>query len=92
MASHPLASRLPPFRVMAPPGADDGKQKIPTWDGDPKSWRTYQERALQYCESTKKQERYLCGPRLEVRLTGRAEAVVERCKVGWLSHDNGVEK
>ena len=37
------------------------------------------------------QERYLCGPRLEAQLTGRAESAVEGCRPGWLSHEHGVE-
>ncbi|CAK0836529.1 unnamed protein product [Prorocentrum cordatum] len=66
--------------------------KVPGWDGDPKTWRTYRRKALQYQEGTKRQNRYLCGPRLEARLTGRAEVAAERCKSGWLSIDDGVER
>ena len=69
-----------------------GKQVAPAWDGDPKTWRTYRRRALQYQEATKYSERYLCGPRLEMRLTGRAEIAVERCRQGWLSTAEGVSK
>ena len=43
-------------------------------------------------EGTKREDRYLCGPRLEARLTARAEAAVERCKPGWLSRLDGVER
>ena len=68
------------------------KQVAHAWDGDPKTWRTYRKRALQYQEGTKYSERYLCGPRLEMRLTGRAETAVERCRPGWLSTSEGVSK
>ena len=67
---------------------DDFHVKVPGWDGDPKTWRTYRRKAIQYVEGTKRQDRYLCGPRLEARLTGRAEVAVERCKAGWLSRDD----
>ena len=65
---------------------------IPTWDGDPSTFLVYAKRARRYVETTRKSERYLCGPRLESRLTGRAEAATERCRGGWLSDDQGVER
>ena len=71
---------------------EDPQGKVPGWDGDPKTWRTYRRRALQYQEGTKWQDRYLCGPRLESRLTGRAEVAVERCRSGWLSRSDGVDR
>ena len=37
------------------------------------------------------QEWYLCGPRLEVQLTGRAESAVEECTPGLLFQEHGVE-
>ena len=66
--------------------------RVPSWDGDPRTWRTYRRKALQYQEGTKREDRYLCGPRLEAKLTGRAEVAVERCKPGWLSRADGVER
>ncbi|CAK0903376.1 unnamed protein product, partial [Prorocentrum cordatum] len=71
---------------------EDHRGKVPSWDGDPKTWRTYRRKALQYQEGTKREDRYLCGPRLEAKLTGRAEIAVERCKAGWLSRPDGVER
>ena len=71
---------------------DDPQGQVPNWGGDPKTWRTYRRKALQYQEGTKIEDRYLCGPRLEARLTARAEAAVERCKPGWLSRSDGVER
>ena len=73
-------------------GEEDRKGRVPSWDGDPKTWRAYRTKALTYQESTKWQDRYLCGPRLEGRLTGRAETAVERCKPGWLSYKDGVNR
>ena len=71
---------------------DVNRGKVPGGDGDPKTWHTYKRKALQYQESTKREDRYLCGPRLEARLTARAETAVERCKPGWLSRPDGVER
>ena len=68
------------------------RDKVPSWDGDPKTWRTYRLQALRYQEGTKWEDRYLCGPRLEARLTARAEATVERCKPGWLPRPDGVKR
>ena len=48
-------------------------------------------RARQYVEGTKIQERYLCGPRHEAQLTGRAESGFEECRPGWMSREHGVE-
>ena len=73
----------------------DGKGEhsfIPSWDGNPSTFLTYAKKARRYVETTKKSERYLCGPRLESRLTGKAEAATERCRSGWLSDDQGVER
>ena len=75
------------------PTATEGfRDKVPSWDGDPKTWLNYKRKALQYQEGTKREDRYLCGPRLEARLLGRAETAVERCKPGWLSRPDGVER
>ena len=75
-----------------PSTSGDHREKVPSWDGDPKTWRTYRRKALQYQECTKREDRYLCGPRLEARLTGRAEVAVERCTSGWLSRADGAER
>ena len=50
-----------------------GKVTAPGWDGDPKTWRTYRRKALQYQEGTKWKDRYLCGPRLEAKLTAEVK-------------------
>ena len=65
---------------------------IPSWDGNPSTFLTYEKKALLYKETTKKSERYLCGPRLETRLQGKAAAATERCRTGWLSDEGGVER
>ena len=80
------------MRALRPLSKEDSKGKVPGWDGDPKTWRTYRRKALQYQEGMKREDRYLCGPRLEAKLTGRAEVAVERCKAGWLSRPDGVER
>ena len=72
--------------------ANKSESFIPAWDGDPATFIHYKRKALRYVETTKTEERYLCGPRLESRLTGKAEAAVERCKPGWVSKPNGVRR
>ena len=64
---------------------------IPAGNGEADAYFSFGRRARQYVEGIKKQERYLCGPRLEAQLTGRAEAAVEGCKRGCLSKEHGVE-
>ena len=39
---------------------DVHRDKVPSWDGDPKTWHTYKRKALQYKESTKREDIYLC--------------------------------
>ena len=72
---------------------DAGEQysRSPGWDGEAETYFSYARRARQFVEGTKKQERYLGGPRLEAPLTGRAESAVEGCRPSWLSHEQGVE-
>ena len=70
----------------------DKHETIPSWDGNPATFITYRRKARRYVEGTKRSERYLCGPRLEGRLAGRAETAVERCRPGWLSDDLGAER
>ena len=60
-------------------------------NGEADTHFSYARRARQFVEGTKIQERYLCGPRLEAQLTGRAESAVEGCRPSWLSTEHGVE-
>ena len=71
---------------------NDKTSQTPGWDGNPATFLQYRRRARRYVESTKRSERYLCGPRLENRLTDKAETAVERCRPGWLSIDQGAER
>ena len=66
--------------------AGERYSRLPGWDGEADTYFSYTRRARQFVEGTKIQERYLCGPRLEAQLTGRAESAVEGCRPGWLSH------
>ena len=70
----------------------DKSETIPSWDGSPATFIVYRRRARRYVEGTKRSERYLCGPRLEGRLTGRTDTAVERQRPGWLSDDMGTER
>ncbi|CAK0792581.1 unnamed protein product [Prorocentrum cordatum] len=73
--SQPIGDALGPRKDLG-----HGPFQVPGWDGDPKTWRTYRRKALQYQEGTKRQDRYLCGPRLEAKLTGRAEVAGARTR------------
>ena len=68
------------------------REGIPTWDGDPSTWTTYRRSALLFVESTKWENRYLCGPRLASELTGPAKASIASKKPTWLSHEHGVTR
>ena len=68
------------------------REGVPTWDGDPSTWTTYRRSALLFVESTKWENRYLCGPRLASELTGPAKASIASKKPTWLSHENGVAR
>ena len=63
--------------------------RIPVVNGDADACFSFARRARQYVEGIKKQERYLCGPRLEAQLIGRA--AVEGCRPRWFSKERGVE-
>ena len=65
--------------------------RLPGWNREADTYFSCARRARQFVEGTEKQERYLCGPRLEAQLTGRAESAVEGCRPGWLSHQHGVQ-
>ena len=63
---------------------------IPGRDGEADTYFSYTKFDQQYVERTKIQERYLCRPRLEAPLFGRAESAVEVSRPGWLSQQHGV--
>ena len=57
--------------------AGERSSRMLGWDGEVHTYFSQARRAQQYVEGTKIQECYLCGPRLEAQLTGRAESAVE---------------
>ena len=69
-----------------------GKDNVPTWDGEPASWPEFRRAALLYLESTKWENRYLCGPRLAAELTGSAKSSIANKRPAWLSSSDGVHK
>ena len=72
--------------------ARERSSRIPAGNGEADAYFSFARRARQYVEGIKKKkERYLCGPRLEAQLIGRAEAAVEGCRPGWFSKEHGVE-
>ena len=70
--------------------AGERYSRIPGWDGEADTYFSCARRVRQFREPRYK-KKYLCGPRLEAQLIGRAESAVEGCRPGWLSHEHGVE-
>ena len=71
--------------------ARERSSRIPAENGEADAYFSFARRARQYVEGIKKKERYLCGPRLEAQLIGRAEAALEGCRPGWFLKEHGVE-
>ena len=69
-----------------------GKDGIPSWNGEPSTWLEYKRAAQLYVETTKWENRYLCGPRLCAELSGSARASIVGKKASWLSHVDGVNR
>ena len=65
---------------------------VPSWDGSPATWAEFKRSALLYVQSTKYENRYLCGPRLAAELTGPARASITHKRSTWLAAPDGVEK
>ena len=66
--------------------------KIPRWNGESEEWEEYRWRVKLFVESTKREHRYLVGPRLASQLTGAARTSIEGKRPNWLNTDNGAEK
>ena len=67
----------------------DKVARVPEWNGLSDGFEVYKEEVKWFVESTKYQDRYLCGPRLVRGLSGAAKAAVENKREGWLSKPNG---
>ena len=65
---------------------------VPTWDGSPSTWAEYRRAALLYVQTTKWENRYLCGPRLAAELSGPAKASIANKRASWLSNEQGVDR
>ena len=73
-------------------GLTQDTDKTPWRDGEPSTWEANRRRALLYVDSTKVQERYLCGPRLATRLSGAAREAILHKRRGRLPQANGAER
>ena len=62
-----------------------------TWDGDPTSWADYTRKVRLQWEKTPKHKRYLLGPELASRLTGRAWSVTPSLDHTELGKKNGTK-
>ena len=66
------------------------KDGVPSWNGEPSTWLEYRRAALLYVETTKWENRYLCG--LSAELSGSARASIVGKKASWLSHADGLNR
>lgn len=67
------------------------KEVVVTWDGDPSSWADYTRKVRLQWEKTPKHKRYLLGPELASRLTGRAWSVTPSLNHQELGKKNGTK-
>ena len=65
--------------------------KDPIWDGELSGWTDYVRRCRLAYETCEKRKRKLLGPRLAMRLTGKAWEVTYGLKHDLLRKSNGVK-
>lgn len=70
---------------------DEHNPRLPTWDGDWSSFRTYEMKVGLEVDSTKKDELKLLGPRLAKNLTRKGWELVEDVDREKLREENGAE-
>ena len=54
---------------------DDAKG-VPTWDGSEINFDTFEQECYQYRDTVEWNKRYLCGPRVARKLTGKAKTAL----------------
>ncbi len=68
---------------------DQRDQKDPTWNGEQHTWADYTRRVRLAYETTPSRKRKLLGPRLALRLTGRAWEIISHIDHERLRRSNG---
>ena len=64
---------------------------VPSWDGDLTKVDEYSVDVTAYVRGTRRDERYVCGPRLWRKLSGRAKQAAKDINWGELEKDKGAE-
>ena len=67
------------------------KANIPTWDGDPALWETFEKECDWYRRSLKQDDRRTAASRVWQALTGPAKRVVQRLKPDQFDNDQGLD-
>ena len=64
---------------------------IPSWDGAEENFDIFEVECYQYRDTIEYGKRYLCGPRIARRLSGKAAVALLGRPQGWLNRNDGVE-
>ena len=70
---------------------DNDQKGIPSWDGTEDTFDTFEVECYQYRDTVEYGKRYLCGPRIARRLSGKAAVALLGRPQGWLNRADGVE-
>ena len=63
----------------------------PSWDGATDTFDIFEAECYQYRDTVESGKRYLCGPRIAQKLTGKAAVALLDRPQGWLNRKDGVE-
>ena len=70
---------------------DTATKGIPSWDGAEDTLDTLEVECYQYRDTVEYGKRYLCGPRIARKLTGKSAVALLGRPQGWLNRNGGVE-
>ena len=70
---------------------DHDTRGIPSWDGAEDTFGTFEVECFQYRDTVEYGKRYLCGPRIARKLSGKAAVALLGRPQGWLNRNDGVE-
>ena len=68
------------------------EEQVPVWNGNEASLDHFATECHQYVDTVEYKKRYLCGPRVARKLTGKAKTALIGRRPGWLNNDEGVTK
>ena len=70
---------------------DTDSRGIPSWGGAEDTFDTFEVECYQYRDTVEYNKRYLCGPMIARKLTGKAAVALLGRPQGWLNRSDGVE-